>query len=474
MMRASQPVLSPGVLVRSRRALLAVGLLGALVGPMLPGFAAVPVVQSTVVRRTLGAAAHTDAGVVAALAADTLLVGVTWPAGAAEVDVRWRIPGGWTPWAAAETEPGTAPGGDGDAGVRPGTEPLWPVRGATAVGVRLRSVTSPSPPQLLMVGERTSRTWQVGGTANALAATTTGEERLGRVVSRLEWGADESLRKRATYQSRVDAVVVHHTVNANDYTETEAPSIVRSIYAFHVRGRGYDDIAYNLLVDRFGRVFEGRAGGFRDRAIKGSHTGGFNQGTLGVAMIGQTDEAAPAPALADAVARVAAWAADRWGFDPRRQTTLTSKGSSRYPNGRRVTVPRLLGHRDLSNTACPGRFAYPMLPDLRERAWHLLAPVITDVVVEGAPVRSPEPLRIRARLTAPAAWTITVTAPYGEVVSSSEGIGVAPALEWDGRVGGLPALPGEYTWSATADDGVHGASAPATGTVLVGPPALGI
>ncbi len=456
----------------SRRALLAAALLAALVGPALPGFAAEPVVESTVVRRTLDTAARDADGVVTTLPRGTQLVGVAWSTGVATVDVRWQTPSGWTPWVTVDSEPGAAPGDGGDRRVRPGTEPIWPARGATAVGVRLRSVSSTMSPQLLIVGERTRRSWRVARSGTAVAATTTGEERLGQVVSRREWGANEAIRKRPTYQSRVDAVVVHHTVNANDYTEAEAPAIMRSIYAFHVRGRGYDDIAYNMLVDRFGRLFEGRAGGFRSRAIKGSHTGGFNVRTLGVAMIGDQDAAAPAAPMADAVARVASWAADTWQFDPRGQTTLVSKGSSRYPSGQRVTVRRLLGHRDLSNTACPGRFAYPLLPDLRDRAWRLLAPVITDVVVEGAPVRSPEPLRIWARLTAAAAWTVTVTSPYGVVVSSSAGRGTTPMLEWDGRVGGFPALPGEYVWTTAADDGVHGASEPVSGTVLVGPPVL--
>ncbi|HVF19377.1 MAG TPA: peptidoglycan recognition protein [Mycobacteriales bacterium] len=451
--------------MRSRRALIAVAVVAALAGPVLPGAASTPSFETSVVRRALqpGAAAVAD------LREGDRIVGVTWERGAADVETRWRTTTGWTPWTAQEVEPGAVAGDDGDDGVRPGTEPLWRPAGATAVAVRVRG-DDVARPQLLVVGERPVRRWTVGG-APAQAASSTGDERLGHVVSRRDWGADESLRKKPTYQARVDAVVVHHTVNANDYAQADVPAIIRAIYAFHVRGRGWDDIAYNLLVDRFGRIYEGRAGGFRSRAIKGSHTGGFNERTVGVAMIGDLDRALPEAPMVEGVARVASWAADRWGFDPRTDVRLVSKGSSRYPSGRAVTVPRVLGHRDLSSTACPGRHAYPLLPAWRDRAWRLLAPVITDVVVDGAPVRSPSTVRIRARLTAAASWSITVRSPYGGfVVTTSQGGGNAPYLEWDGRVGGVPATPGDYPWTTEADDGVHGPSDPVAGVVTVGLP----
>ena len=68
---------------------------------------------------------------------------------------------------------------------------------------------------------------------------------------------------------------MHHTVNANDYTADEVPGIMRSIYAYHVKSRGWRDIGYNFLVDRFGRIWEGRYGGI-DKPVVGAHTCGYN------------------------------------------------------------------------------------------------------------------------------------------------------------------------------------------------------
>ena len=96
------------------------------------------------------------------------------------------------------------------------------------------------------------------------------------IYSRAQWGADESIRgKSSLHYGDVHAGFVHHTVNANDYTRAEVPGIIRSIYAYHVKSRGWSDIGYNYLVDRFGRIWEGRYGGV-DRPVVGAHTLGYN------------------------------------------------------------------------------------------------------------------------------------------------------------------------------------------------------
>ena len=63
------------------------------------------------------------------------------------------------------------------------------------------------------------------------------------------------------------------------------PSILRSIYAYHVQANGWNDIGYNYLVDRFGQIWEGRYGGIT-RNVVGAQTLGFNTGSVGIAYIG--------------------------------------------------------------------------------------------------------------------------------------------------------------------------------------------
>jgi hypothetical protein len=191
------------------------------------------------------------------------------------------------------------------------------------------------------------------------------------VVSRAGWGADlpeGGCPPRAAPQyGTVQAAVIHHTVNANDYTPEEAPSIVLGICRFHVYGNGWNDIGYNALVDRYGTLYEGRAGGLK-RPVVGAQAQGFNSETTSIASIGDHTTEAPTPAAQRSIIQFLAWkmAIDH-ALPVNTTVQLTSAGGpdSRYPAGAVVTVPRILGHTALGLTACPGGAMIPLIPQIQ-------------------------------------------------------------------------------------------------------------
>ena len=94
-------------------------------------------------------------------------------------------------------------------------------------------------------------------------------------------------------------------MSGNTYTAAQVPAVLRSIQAYHQDAQGYNDIAYNFVVDRFGRIWEGRAGGITN-VVVGGHSQGFNTGTVGVVALG--DYAPPwSRPRCRVVARVIAW-----------------------------------------------------------------------------------------------------------------------------------------------------------------------
>ncbi|MBS4728000.1 LGFP repeat-containing protein [Mycobacterium sp. SM1] len=197
------------------------------------------------------------------------------------------------------------------------------------------------------------------------------------VISRAQWGADESIRcANPQYGNRIRAAVVHHTAGGNDYSPQESAAIVQAIYAYHTKTLGWCDIAYNALVDKYGQVFEGRAGGIT-KAVEGSHTGGFNRDTWGVAMIGDFDEAAPTPIQLRTVGRLLGWRLGIDGVDPRGSVTLSSAGGSftKVPAGATTTLPAVFSHRDVGNTDCPGNAAYALMDEIRDTAAHFNYPL---------------------------------------------------------------------------------------------------
>jgi N-acetylmuramoyl-L-alanine amidase len=192
------------------------------------------------------------------------------------------------------------------------------------------------------------------------------------IVSRAAWGADLTSggcppRGPAEYGT-VQAAVIHHTVNANDYTPEEAPSIVLGICRFHVYGNGWNDIGYNALVDRYGTLYEGRAGGLK-RPVVGAQAQGFNSQTTSIASIGDHTSEAPTPEAQRSIIRFLAWKmAMTRAYPVTAAVQLTSAGGSesRYRAGTVITVPRIVGHTTLGLTACPGGAMIPLIPQITQ------------------------------------------------------------------------------------------------------------
>lgn len=305
------------------------------------------------------------------------LVGVSWDDPAARPDmtvaVRTKTAGAWSPWRELHTGDAMGQYGDapGPAAARGATEPLWTGRSdGVQARVEVRSGALPGGLRLDLVDPGTSP-------ADARVARRTAA--LGRgvgrpeIVGRAEWGADEKLRDGDfTYTDTVKVMFVHHTADSNEYTCADSPSVLRSIYRYHVKTNGWSDIGYNFLVDRCGTVFEGRAGGV-DKPVKGAHTLGFNTDSAGVAAMGTYTDTAPPAEMLDSLSRVIAWKLGLHGADPLGKAQLTSGDSgSRFPAGTDARFDVISGHRDGFTTECPGQRLYEALPKVRRGAAHLM------------------------------------------------------------------------------------------------------
>jgi len=177
------------------------------------------------------------------------------------------------------------------------------------------------------------------------------------IIPRTAWGADESQMDWPPAYSPVRKVVIHHTVTEND--EPDPAVTVRAIYYYHAIVRGWGDIGYNYLVDRFGNIYEGRSGGLD---VVGGHVYGYNVGSLGIGSLGAFGNTGtsvePSPAMLDSISALSAWTASRRLFHPLAASQFYDQYSL-----------NLTGHRDYGSTACPGDFLYSDLPAIRAAAW---------------------------------------------------------------------------------------------------------
>ncbi|MEU1535460.1 peptidoglycan recognition protein family protein [Streptomyces fagopyri] len=189
-----------------------------------------------------------------------------------------------------------------------------------------------------------------------------------RIVTRRGWGANEGLRERGlVYTEKVKAAFVHHTASGNNYRCSQASSVIRSIYRYHVVSSGWRDIGYNFLVDKCGTIYEGRAGGV-GKPVMGAHTLGFNSDSMGIAVLGSFATTRPAAAALSAIARLTAWKLGLYGVNPRGKTYLKSGGGNLYRKGKNVRLNVISGHRDGFATECPGRLLYGKLGSARTTA----------------------------------------------------------------------------------------------------------
>jgi len=260
------------------------------------------------------------------------------------------------------------------------------------------------------------------------------------IVPRSGWGAlEEIVRAKPLVAPAVRLMVVHHTVGPNAYSRAQAAAIVRGIEIYHVRGNGWNDIGYNFLVDRFGTVYEGRGGGI-DRNVIGAHAEGFNTGTSGVALMGNYGRATPPKAQQDALVKLLAWRLDLAHVDPLSTVVYISGGNAKFRSGTNVTLRAISGHRDTGPSECPGLVAYRLLPAIAKRVSVTGLPKLYSPTVVGA---LGGPVRFRARLSSPLAWTVTVVDQAGRTVASGTGTGTAVDWTW----GSAAAAPGRFTWT---------------------------
>ena len=155
------------------------------------------------------------------------------------------------------------------------------------------------------------------------------------------------------------------------------PAILRSIYAYHVKSRGWSDIGYNFLVDRFGRIWEGRYGGI-DQPVVGAHTLNYNDYSFAMSAIGNFETVQPTDAMLRAYGQLFAWKLSLHGVNPASTSQKIGRG----------TFQAINGHRDAGSTACPGKYLYAQLPLIRQYASQ--AAPVTPVVVPIA-VSEPNP-----------------------------------------------------------------------------------
>jgi hypothetical protein len=187
----------------------------------------------------------------------------------------------------------------------------------------------------------------------------------GLLINRREaWAGDKMPPLGPLVGEDVKFLIVHHTATGNTYRPDEAADMVRGVYHAQTTEKGWPDTCYNFLIDRFGGVWEGRAGSLAG-AVMVDATGGSQGFAQLVCLIGDFTSVMPSDEILASLQKTLAWMAGRFSIstDPAARVTFTSRGSNRWPVGSEITTGTIVGHREMSATACPGDRFYPFVRD---------------------------------------------------------------------------------------------------------------
>ncbi|XP_043946840.1 peptidoglycan-recognition protein LB isoform X2 [Drosophila biarmipes] len=149
-----------------------------------------------------------------------------------------------------------------------------------------------------------------------------------RIVSREEWGA--RLPKAVEhFEGAAPYVIIHHSyMPAVCYTTPECMKSMRDMQDFHQLERAWNDIGYSFGIGGDGMIYTGR--GFN---VIGAHAPKYNDKSVGIVLIGDWRTELPPKQMLDAAKSLIAFGVFKGYIDP---------------------AYKLLGHRQVRDTECPG------------------------------------------------------------------------------------------------------------------------
>lgn len=149
------------------------------------------------------------------------------------------------------------------------------------------------------------------------------------LLSRRKWSRGNPIPTRMDKMAPVSYLTVHHEgMDAFRYSDMRSTaSRIEGIRKAH-RGRGWGDIGYHFIVDRAGRVWEGRP-----LRYQGAHVKDKNFANIGVLALGNFDLQQPT----------------------QQQLAAVKLHCQRLMSEFGIPVSKLRTHQEWAPTACPGR-----------------------------------------------------------------------------------------------------------------------
>lgn len=171
------------------------------------------------------------------------------------------------------------------------------------------------------------------------------------------------------YSTKIKKIVIHHTasslkdlngdqrVDSKDYR-----AAIQGIYTYHTLSRGWGDIGYQYLVDPDGNVYEGRAGGL---GVIAAHVLCQNSNTVGISVMGNFEQDTLSEKSFNGLVNITKYLTDIYGINPLGESSFRGQ-----------VMPHIVTHAEVGKltkqyigtgaTQCPGTALIASMDRLRK------------------------------------------------------------------------------------------------------------
>ncbi len=168
-----------------------------------------------------------------------------------------------------------------------------------------------------------------------------------KIHTRREWGARPTDLSKVRPMGRAYRITIHHSgFPCPDPSWSGVRAQIRAIQKNHkhkyTNGEGWADVGYHFFVDPAGGIWEGRS-----LRYQGAHAGNhaLNKGNIGICLLGDFQGHTPPPAQMRGLEKLLRYLMKRY----------------------KIPASRIYTHRELKNTACPGRRGQEAINRLRRK-----------------------------------------------------------------------------------------------------------
>lgn len=311
--------------------------------------------------------------------------------------------GNWSGWQAVSSQSQSPDSQTGETQPATVSDPVWAQEG-DAIQYRLSGPASQVRIHLVnTTGTATSGDrlkTAVAGTVHAAVTTVTGlftgpgasaATGAPAMVGRATWDAHNACLPRKSPQYGSTQLAIVHNTPLGSYTRSQAQRAVLGICLYDRNSNGWNDIGFNFLVDQYGTVYEGRAGGI-DRSVVGAHTQGFNSVSTGISNLSASQSKPVSQAAMNSMASLIRWKFGVDGVPTSGPVTVVSKGGpvapTRYAKpGAAASLQRVTAYCEITSGCPSGYDVSAQVAQLRS----LLAANSSTVALRPTTVKPPPP-----------------------------------------------------------------------------------